>query len=342
MNKLYTKGLCAWALGLLFALQVNAQDIHYSQFNNSPLNLSPALTGAFSGDTRLGANYRSQWSNVPVGYQQATAFADMKFVKKDLEDKPFTPWSGGLLFDYDRAGDSKMNLLQIGANVSYTLGLGQKSGLIFGGAINGIQRAFDSAFLRFGDQYNGKDPLTATDETFASQSKVYGSLDGGVTYRFKALQERTTFYLGFGAFHLNQPKRNFFDEAENRLPRRMSYFGAARLQMTDNLDLFVEANHQTQGPHTETLFGVGLPIHLKNTKSQELALQPGVSWRLNDAVIPYIMLYYKQWQAGLSYDINTSRFTEATLNRGGPEFSLIYIFARPRELPYCPLCPTYL
>lgn len=342
MKKLYFKQLFALAFGLFFTFTLLAQDIHYSQFNNSPLNVSPALTGAFLGDTRIGANYRSQWSNVPVGYQELTGFADMKFVRKNLEDKPFTPWAGGLLFDYDNAGDSKMNLLQIGLSGSYTLGIGQKSGLIFGGMMSGMQRAFDSAFLRFGDQYNGKDPISATEETFAAQSKIYGSLSGGVTYRYKAIDKRTVANIGVGAFHLNRPKRNFFDEAENRLPARISYFGMARLQLTSILDLFLEANHQRQGVHSETLIGVGLPILMESTKTKEFTFQPGISWRIDDAIIPYIMVYYKQWQVGLSYDINTSKFTEATLNRGGPELSLIYIFARPRELPFCPLCPTYL
>ncbi len=99
MNKFYSKHFLAFALGIFLAFSsLQAQDIHYSQFGNSPLNVSPALTGAFDGDTRFGANFRSQWSNVPVGYTQFTGFTDMKFVRKELEDKPFTPWAGGLMF----------------------------------------------------------------------------------------------------------------------------------------------------------------------------------------------------------------------------------------------------
>lgn len=342
VNKFYFKHLCLSVLGLLLSGTLAAQDIHYSQFGNSPLNVSPALTGAFDGDTRFGANYRSQWSNVPVGYTQFTGFTDMKFVRKKLEDQPLTPWSGGLLFDYDRAGDSKLNLLQLGVSGSYTLALTKSNALIFGGMLSGVQRAFDTSILRFGDQYNGKDPVTDTEEVFPDQSKVYGSVDAGVTYRFQSVQKRTNLNLGGAAYHLNRPKRNFNDEAEARLPLRYSLYGMGTFQLTDALDIAVRANHQIQGPHTETVLGVGLPIHLQSTRTKELSFQPGISWRIDDAIIPFILVNYKQWQAGLSYDINTSQFNQATNGRGGPELSLIYIFKRPRELPFCPPYLLYL
>lgn len=343
MNKFYYKYLCAFALAIFIVFQsLEAQDIHYSQFGNSPLNLSPALTGAFDGDTRFGANYRSQWSNVPVGYTQVTGFTDMKFVRRKLEDKPLTPWAGGLLFDYDRAGDSKMNLLQLGISGSYTLGLSQRSGLIIGGMLSGTQRAFDTAILRFGDQYNGKDPVTGTEEAFENVSKVYGSVDLGLTYRYKAIGKRTALNVGVGGFHLNNPVQNFFDEATNKLPRRWSIFALTTIQIAEKLDLALNANHQFQGPHTETVLSAGLPIHLTTSRTKEFAIQPGIKWRIDDAIIPFLLLHYNQWQFGLSYDVNTSAFDAATDSRGGIELSLIHIFTRPREAPFCPLCPTYL
>ena len=342
VNKLYRKFTCLAAAALLVCGGLSAQDIHYSQFANSPLNVSPALTGAFDGDTRFGANYRSQWAGVPVGYTQVTAFTDMKFVKKDLEDQPLTPWAGGLLFDYDRAGDSNMNLLQLGVSGSYTLGLTRQSGLIIGGMLSGIQRAFDSGLIFFGDQYNGKDPVTATEEEFPDDSKIYASADLGLTYRFQSVDKRSALNIGAAAYHLNRPKRNFTNEEEARLPRRYSLYGTGTLQLTDNLDLVLEANHQIQGPHSETIVGAGLPIHLKTTRTRQIAVQPGIMWRIDDAVIPYASILYKQWKGTVSYDINTSQFTQATNGRGGPELSLIYIFKRPRELPFCPPYLLYL
>ncbi|MEO6037125.1 MAG: hypothetical protein ABIQ93_01850, partial [Saprospiraceae bacterium] len=51
---------------VLFTLALSAQDIHFSQFANSPINLSPGLIGAFGGDVRFVANYRNQWRSGPI------------------------------------------------------------------------------------------------------------------------------------------------------------------------------------------------------------------------------------------------------------------------------------
>ena len=51
---------------VLFVLALSAQDIHFSQFGNSPINLNPGLTGAFGGDMRFVANYRNQWRVDPT------------------------------------------------------------------------------------------------------------------------------------------------------------------------------------------------------------------------------------------------------------------------------------
>src|SRR6056297_1942076 len=40
------------------------QDIHFSQFYLSPLNLNPAMTGVMNCNIRLTANYRNQWASV--------------------------------------------------------------------------------------------------------------------------------------------------------------------------------------------------------------------------------------------------------------------------------------
>jgi hypothetical protein len=97
--KIYTQSLVkagtpllksiALCCGLLFSAGSYAQDLHFSQFYNAPLNLNPGLTGVFSGDLRFGANYREQWASVPVPYLTFSAAFDQKLYT------PVTP--GGLL-----------------------------------------------------------------------------------------------------------------------------------------------------------------------------------------------------------------------------------------------------
>ena len=65
-------------IGLLKSSLVIGQDIHFTNYDYSPLYLSPAKTGMFKGTYRLGANVREQFSSfIEKPYQTVMAFADM-------------------------------------------------------------------------------------------------------------------------------------------------------------------------------------------------------------------------------------------------------------------------
>ena len=84
----------------------HSQDIHFSQFNLSPLNLNPAMTGAFQGDYRFAGNHRNQWSSVTVPY---TTYA----FSAEKNNCLTPPLSLGFQINQDRAGDSRFNTFQI-------------------------------------------------------------------------------------------------------------------------------------------------------------------------------------------------------------------------------------
>ena len=52
---------------MLCGASVMGQDIHFSQFYMSPLNLNPAMTGVMNCKNRAIVNYRNQWSQVLKG-----------------------------------------------------------------------------------------------------------------------------------------------------------------------------------------------------------------------------------------------------------------------------------
>ena len=102
-----------WLVVCMFgAIAVFAQDLHFSQFQASPLNHNPALTGIFNGDKRFSASYRNQWFSVPVDYLTFSGSYDMKF----RPDGARSFWSAGAVFNYDRAGDSKLATAYLGLN----------------------------------------------------------------------------------------------------------------------------------------------------------------------------------------------------------------------------------
>ena len=69
-----------------------SQDLHFSQFFNSPLLTNPANTGFIpEGDYRLGMNYRNQWASITAfPYKTMSAFGDVQVMNN--EDN--TGWMG--------------------------------------------------------------------------------------------------------------------------------------------------------------------------------------------------------------------------------------------------------
>ena len=80
--------------GVMMMTIVSGQDLHFSQFMNSPLTTNPANTGFMpEGDYRIGINYRNQWSSImQVPYKTMGAFG----VSKNLPSN----WSGILSSRY--------------------------------------------------------------------------------------------------------------------------------------------------------------------------------------------------------------------------------------------------
>ena len=92
---------------LVPALQ--AQDLHFSQFMNSPLVTNPANTGFIpDGDYRIGINYRNQWSSImSIPYKTMSAFGDVQVA----QSQDATGWLGvGGLILRDVAGSGSLTV----------------------------------------------------------------------------------------------------------------------------------------------------------------------------------------------------------------------------------------
>src|SRR3990172_9407074 len=103
------------------ATGLNAQDIHFSQFNQSPLTLNPALAGTTVW-IRAGLQYRTQWKavhseNSPNTYSTIGAGFDIKSKRRWIKVKNATEtyrqsgengFGWGVNVFNDRAGDGQM------------------------------------------------------------------------------------------------------------------------------------------------------------------------------------------------------------------------------------------
>lgn len=332
------------SVSLLVCVAGAAQDFHYVQAVASPLNINPGLVGGFDGNDRFSFNFRRQWGSIPVPFLQVSGAFDHRFVDKKGK---FLPWSGGVVLNYDRTGDAQLSFTQIGLNAGYSLPIFPKKGAMLTVAVagSGIQRSFDTANLRWDDQYTLKDGYAeniSTGERFSSSSRVLGDVSAGFNLHFPYGKGRTAFNFGVGGFHLNQPRKNFFDEKPANLNARLSARLAGAVQMSQYFDLTFSLDGQVQSVFRQGLIGVGGLYHLSTKKTKELAVQLAAFYRSGDAVIPMAALHFTAWQVYFSYDITLSSLTSATKHRGGPELSVVYIIKQVPKVPFCKTCPIQM
>lgn len=327
--------LCIHYLGV-------AQDIHYSQFNASPKNLTPAQTGLFDGDWRFVGNYRSQWAAVPVPYKTFSIASDTRLKTKLKNDVP----AAGLVINTDKAGDSKFTTLQILVSGAYIKKLTSDSTHFLSLAIQpGITtRSFNVNGLTFDNQYNGDvfDKNLPGGETFSKTRITYFDLGGGVAYLWRKNQ-RSQVNIGFSALHINQPKQSFFANDGIKLDMKTNISGLAEFPVAEKIDIIPTFQYQSQGKFKETVVGGFGKYYLKPINGMTTAVSLGGFYRLKDAFIVVANMDYKNFNVGVSYDVNTSKLVAATNQRGGFEVSVIYIFKKiPPFVAKTRVCPIYM
>jgi type IX secretion system PorP/SprF family membrane protein len=127
---------------------LHAQDLHFSQFFNSPLSTNPANTGFIpDADYRLGAHYRNQFSSImTVPYQTTSIFGDAQLFRDKLENG----WLGvgGLLLN-DVAGSGSLRSTKIYGSVAYHQMLGSSSLVSAGFNVGWANKRIDVSKLKF-------------------------------------------------------------------------------------------------------------------------------------------------------------------------------------------------
>jgi type IX secretion system PorP/SprF family membrane protein len=319
-----------------------AQDLHFSQYNNSPLNLNPSQTGLFNGDWRFVGNYRTQWSAIPVPYNTYSIATDKRLKTKLINDVP----SVGMIINTDKAGDSRFTTTQILLSGSYIKKLTSDSvHFVSIGIQPGITtRNFNTSDLTFDNQFDGDSYNSAigSGENFSKTRITYFELGAGASYLFRK-NERTKINVGISGFHLNKPKQSFFDNKEIRLDVKTTVHCMAQFPVAANVDILPSFLIQQQGKYNETLIGVFGKYYLKPIDGASTAISIGAFQRLRDAFIIKLGMDYRNFNVGLSYDVTTSKLRAANNSRGALEFSVIYIFKK--IVPFVAkkrVCPIYM
>jgi len=328
-------------IGCFQLTTIQAQDIHFSQYYNSPLTTNPALTGIFTGDVRVYGILRSQWDAANAPYRTIHVATDGKLFNPKNTTGFFS--IGGQLYR-DQAGDSDLSSTTIGLNGSYTHALDRENYVSLGVYAGLGQRKFDQRDLSWNNQFidDSHNPDAATGENFDRTSRVFADFGVGINWHGKKLKKRSSMDVGVGFFHFNRPKQNFYEGDAARMPARISLYILPTIEVSNKIDVVLNGNAQLQDKYTELLGGAALRYHISTKKTKSLALQLGGGFRFNsigDAALIAAELHHRYMQVGFSYDLNVSQFKEATNRNGGPELSVRYTIHKVRPLRYRKLCP---
>jgi type IX secretion system PorP/SprF family membrane protein len=318
----------------------NGQDIHFSQFDKAPTNLNPALTGNFEGQWRFSANQRSQWRSV------SRSFNTFGFGAENNEQKLVKNLYHGVNYMNDVAGDGDYRTHEFNITNAYKMALGDDGRKVLTAGLQlGINhKAIDFNAFQYDAQFNGYkyDANLPSNEVFLNER--YTNLNLGLGLLFSQLvNNELTYEVGVGSFNLLPQKQGFFGAPAIIRDRRLTVHGSAIYQLEKEWHLMPGFLFQTQGVYRELVIGSNIRYVQRDRKSEYVAPYAGLWFRTKDAVNIVAGLYYNNWVAGVSYDINVSELTPASNVRGGLEFSFQYILNifKP-ELKQYRLCPDYL
>ena len=320
-----------------FCYTAKAQDIHFSQFFETPLLRNPSLAGIFTGDVRVQAVYRDQWNSVTNAYRTGSVNGELKMPIGKSNDFITT----GLQIMYDKAGTIGWTSTHVMPALNYhkSLSTDKNSYLSLGFMGGWIQRRFDPSKATTNSQYDNG----GIGENFSNTQFSY--LDGSVGMSYNsnlAYNPDNNFFIGAAYHHFNRPNQTFFYRNANiELQPKWVFSGGIKLGVADNAYMTILGDHSKQGGFSETVAGMMYGLKLGDDPiNPDYTSHAGAFLRLNDAIIPVVKLDYNPFSFSLSYDANISKLKPSSYGRGGFEISFSYIGFRKSKGEYL-LCPRF-
>lgn len=335
--------LVAGMLNLVTVFSLQGQDLHFSQFMNSPLLTNPANTGFIpDGDYRLGVNYRNQWSSImSIPYKTMSAYGDVQVLQNQNDG-----WVGiGGLILRDVAGSGNLTSTKVYGSVAYHQMLNLGSLLSLGFNVGWSNKQINVSNLKFPDQFDGHffDNHLPTSVVLARNNISYLDIQAGMNYAYFP-DENTYFNVGFSSHHINRPRESFFNPQpgiDNRIPVRHTAFLNGSFKLNDQWIVNPNTFFSLQAKSYE--FVLGLNAHYNLSGDGENILIGGLYYRSKDAVIPMIGLGYKDYTFTFTYDATISTLKNYNNARGAFEFSLVKqgVFERYNGNRRDAMCPTF-
>ena len=290
-------------------IPASSQDVHFSQWLNTPLTLNPAMTGVFNGKFRFSNDFRSQWSGITKAYTDIHVSADLPVGKALLKNGQF--FGVGFLLMQNRSGTDMFRQTILQASLSYTTPIDEGDNFISVGFQGGLnQNSVDMSKSTWGSQWNGDnyDAASGFSENVSLEQFSYVDLSAGVFWHYVPDQYNFV-YAGLATGHIGGENTSFFINEVYNIHRRYTFNIGSDISTNDQHETWFspKALFMLQGKQKEIMGGFSIKNKAR-FKSQytnyqkELMFSLGAYYRFADAVVVAARLEFNNLSVGLSYD----------------------------------------
>ncbi len=309
---------------ILSVFYVEAQDVHYSQFFNSPIFLNPALTGNYEANWRIMNSYRQQWTSIsPPMYSNTLGYDQQMIVGEDK-------LSAGTLLIYDKSSDLQFTAAKLFLSFAYHKKLKQNAYLSWGIQPLFSFKTFSTSNLTLPDQFNNTtgffDSSLPTQDAAFSRQVSNINLNTGINYR--KISGKIQPQIGLSLFNIIPSKESFYNY-NNRAVKRWTTNIACTFEIKQEYFITPNIQYMLQEKASSLVSGLNVGRYLPENQAGLKFVYAGIYSRIGfnritDAFCPMVGARIKKLDVGISYDINTSSLKNATNYRGAFEISIIY------------------
>jgi type IX secretion system PorP/SprF family membrane protein len=359
MRKKYLHIIChiVFLAGFLLGTPnfVYAQNIYFSQYQNTPMLTNPAMI-ATDDWVNVNLMYRVQ----SIGGGQAFTTPMLSASYPLIRESDGHRWAGlGMNIISDNAGINSLVKTTGGAaafaysieanklnKISKYIRFRRLNYLSFGVKLGFFSTRINTEQLTFGSQWNGfvSTPSPPADEIAAITKPTvnYPTADLGIYYHLEDTLFRNRAYLGLAAKQLNQPKINFTDFGKP-LPLTFVLTGGIRVLQTYHYSIMPNFRIINQGAINQINVGSAFRYHF-DRRFEEKRTQGGYSeatiglniwYSVKNALIAGIELQNHNYSVTFSYDFVMSNPENTGAASSNTEFSVGFrkYFGGKRKVP---------
>ena len=329
--------------------QTQAQDVHFTMWDMSPLTVNPAFTGSYLGSFRIGGIYRDQWRTIgDIGSEALFTTPSVYIDAPIIRGFRKTDWVGvGMMLFQDQAGSFRLGYGVQHLSASYHLGLNKKQTSVLTLGLQGGNSNLNVDLNRVDISAEDPTEFTALAQTAEVQTSF---IDYKVGLLFKTLlNKRMNIAIGAAGGHVTSPRFTLLsgnsgggtgNAGQYERPLLLQFHGQFGIGMTDKWTFTPQFFYQTTAAATE----VSLQAWGGYKFNKDYTLRPGIGYRMtgNDAIEAMLGVDIRDnLRATLAYDFTVSELASAARGVGAFEIAVSYIgkiFKKPDIKPAI-LCP---